>query len=205
MSLSPSNPNGLPMVRDLESSRRIYLTFDDGPHPECTPRILDVLRLWRIKASFFVVGTRLKRAELAKMVASAASEGHTVGNHTSTHPDLAMCSDDRIREEICGTRLQLQALGIRPTVFRPPFGSRNQRVTEIARELGYELVLWNNDPRDWKSNCRCEHEWVGNAVESVDRKNARVILCHDTHLRTAEYLNSLISALSNRGFAFSNL
>lgn len=193
------------MIKESEGRRLIYLTFDDGPHPEFTPFILNVLRARGIKASFFVVGSRLRIKELARIAALAASEGHTIGNHTFTHPDLSTCSEKQIREEIGNTTLQLRALGIPPTVFRPPYGNTDRRVEEIAKDLGYELVLWDNDPCDWKVPRRRQDEWVSNAVDCVDREDARVILCHDTSRRTAAHVGSLIDALSKPGLAFSNI
>jgi len=92
------------MFEEKEESRSIYLTFDDGPHSKFTPRVLDVLRCQGLKATFFVVGSKLKVGPLAELVALAASEGHTVGNHTFSHPDLTTCSEGRIREEIGATR-----------------------------------------------------------------------------------------------------
>jgi peptidoglycan/xylan/chitin deacetylase (PgdA/CDA1 family) len=188
-----------------QSKPAIYLTFDDGPHPTFTPRIIDILRSRSIKATFFVVGSRLKKRYLADLVLAAASDGHVIGNHTFTHPDLTACSEEQIREEIENTCSQLQSLGIQSRLLRPPYGSTNPKVTEVVQRLGYELTFWDNDPRDWKSDSQSENEWVANAISGVDHRNARVIVCHDTHQRTVDHLGSLIEELSTRGFGFSTL
>lgn len=183
----------------------IYLTFDDGPHLAFTPRILDILRSRNIKATFFVVGSKLDSKPLADVVTAAASDGHAIGNHTFTHRDLTACSEEQIREEIENTSCRLHSLGIQCRLLRPPYGSTNRKVAEVVQRLGYELTFWDNDPRDWKSDCQFASEWVTNAISAVDQKNARVIVCHDIHQRTADHLGSLVEALSTRGFVFSSL
>jgi peptidoglycan/xylan/chitin deacetylase (PgdA/CDA1 family) len=192
-------------VLSTQHKPNIYLTFDDGPHPAFTPRILDILHSRKIKATFFVVGSKLKAKTLADVVVAAASDGHTIGNHTFTHPDLTACSEEQIRREIENTGSQLHSLGIHSRLLRPPYGSTNDRVAEVVHRLGYELTLWDNDPRDWKSDCQSESQWVTNAISAVDERNAGVIVCHDIHQRTVEHLDSLIEALSTRGFRFSRL
>ncbi len=188
-----------------QSKPTIYLTFDDGPHPAFTPRILDILHSRNIKGTFFVVGSKLKLKTLADTVVAAASGGHTIGNHTFTHPDLTACSEEQIREEIENTGFRLHSLGIPCRLLRPPYGRTNRKVAEVVQHLGYELTLWDNDPSDWKSGCQSESQWVTNAISAVDQRSAHVIVCHDTHQRTVEHLGSLIEELSTRGFDFSSL
>jgi len=188
----------------MQREQVIYLTFDDGPHPVITPRILDILRSGNIKATFFVVGSRLETRTLAEIVVAAAFEGHAIGNHTFTHPDLTVCSDQEIRDEIESTSARLRSLGIDCRLLRPPYGRTNRRVVDVVQQLGYELVLWDNDPRDWRTDC-ARNQWVTNAILDVDRRNTRVLVCHDTHQQTADHLSTLIEELSVRGFDFSSL
>jgi peptidoglycan/xylan/chitin deacetylase (PgdA/CDA1 family) len=192
-------------MRPRESRPTIYLTFDDGPHPVFTPCILKILRSSNIKATFFVIGRKLDSESHAEVVTAAASDGHTIGNHTFSHPNLTTCSEGRIRNEIEITGFRLRSLGIHCRLLRPPYGSTNRRVAQVVQQLGYELTLWDNDPRDWKSGYQSESQWVTNAISAVDQRNARIIVCHDIHQRTVEHLESLIKELFTRGFDFSSL
>ncbi|HUB53019.1 MAG TPA: polysaccharide deacetylase family protein [Terracidiphilus sp.] len=126
----------------------IALTFDDGPNPAWTPRLLDTLAKHEVKATFFMLG---KFAEEQKeLVRRVAAEGHLIGNHTWTHPKLSTSSASRIEGELRLTKEVLeQIVGARVKLFRPPFGARRPAVFRIARELGLEPVLWNAMTNDW--------------------------------------------------------
>ncbi len=126
----------------------IALTFDDGPNPEWTPRLLDILARHDLKATFFMLG---KFAEAQpELVRRVAVEGHLVGDHSWSHPKLSRCPAKRIEEELKRTKDTLeQIVGSPVRFFRPPFGARRPTVFRIARELGLELVLWNAMTNDW--------------------------------------------------------
>lgn len=126
----------------------IALTFDDGPNPEWTPRLLDILARHEVKATFFMLGKFAEaRPELVRRV---AAEGHLIGDHSWTHPKLSNCSAERIEDELKRTKDKLeQIVGGPVKFFRPPFGARRPAVFRIARELGLEPVLWNAMTNDW--------------------------------------------------------
>jgi peptidoglycan/xylan/chitin deacetylase (PgdA/CDA1 family) len=126
----------------------IALTFDDGPNPEWTPRLLDILARHEVKATFFLLG---KFAEAqASLVRRVAIEGHLIGDHSWSHPKLSRCPAKRIEEELKRTKDTLeQIVGLPVKFFRPPFGARRPAVFRIAREMGLEPVLWNAMTTDW--------------------------------------------------------
>lgn len=128
----------------------LALTFDDGPNPVWTPRLLTMLADHNIKATFFLMGSRAKaEPELVKRI---ASEGHLIGNHSWSHPDLSLQSAKRIREELAQTSDTLeQIIGKQVRYFRPPFGARRPAVFRIARSLGLTTVLWNAMTSDWNT------------------------------------------------------
>ena len=127
----------------------LALTFDDGPNPTWTPRLLETLASHEIRATFFLLGTRAQtEPELVRQIAAA---GHLIGNHSWSHPNLALTAHARIREELTRTRETLaQITGAPVQFFRPPFGARRPAVLGIARELGMTPVLWNAMTSDWK-------------------------------------------------------
>jgi peptidoglycan-N-acetylglucosamine deacetylase len=138
--------------RTLVAARRpgdLALTFDDGPNPAWTPRLLDILAADNVRATFFMVG-RFAEAEkaLARRVVEA---GHLIGNHTWNHPDLSRTASSRIREELLRTSDTLaQILGQPIRYFRPPYGARRPVVLKTARAMGMVPVLWNAMTSDWK-------------------------------------------------------
>jgi len=126
----------------------IALTFDDGPNPTWTPKLLDILASHDVRATFFLLGARAKaEPELVRRIAAA---GHVIGNHTWSHPNLARSSSDVIREQLKRTQEMLQQITGAPVkFFRPPYGARRPAVFRIAREMGLEPVLWNAMVPDW--------------------------------------------------------
>jgi peptidoglycan/xylan/chitin deacetylase (PgdA/CDA1 family) len=126
----------------------LALTFDDGPSPTWTPRLLDALAAHNVRATFFLLGERAQAApDLVRRIAAA---GHLIGNHSWSHPNLARSSSARIRDELTRTQQALQEiLGAPVKFFRPPFGARRPAVFRIARSLGLKPVLWNAMTSDW--------------------------------------------------------
>ena len=128
---------------------KIALTFDDGPHPRYTERILDILAKYGIKATFFMVGENVKNyPETAKRV---ASEGHEIGNHTYTHPHInSMKAEDLCGEIVKCEQAIREVTGVSSVnLFRPPEGVIDSAVKAISSEKGYSLILWRIDTRDW--------------------------------------------------------
>jgi len=138
------------------SPRKLAITFDDGPNPSITPKLLDLLDRHNAKATFFLIGRYVR--ECPELVQETAARAHLVGNHTETHPNLFRRSRREIRIELrlCHDAIS-NALGSPPKWFRPPFGMRNPWVIPVARELGYRTVMWTLIPGDWQEK---PAEWL---------------------------------------------
>jgi peptidoglycan/xylan/chitin deacetylase (PgdA/CDA1 family) len=127
----------------------LALTFDDGPNPACTPQLLDILAGHNVRATLFLIG-RYAQAE-PDLVRRIQAAGHLIGNHSWSHPNLALLAARRVEEELTRTRDTLQQItGIPILYFRPPFGARRPVVFRIARDLGMTTVLWNAITTDWR-------------------------------------------------------
>jgi peptidoglycan/xylan/chitin deacetylase (PgdA/CDA1 family) len=132
------------------TTRKLALTYDDGPNDPHTLRLLEVLAKHDVHATFFMVGRYVRqRPDIAREVAKA---GHTVGNHTYTHPLLTLKSGQEVRKELTDTRAALEdAIGEHSNLFRPPFGGRRPAVLRIVRELGLRPVMWSVTGYDWNA------------------------------------------------------
>jgi peptidoglycan-N-acetylglucosamine deacetylase len=136
-------------IRSTRDSHTLALTFDDGPNPSITPALLDLLDRHEAKATFFLIG-RYAAAE-PELVREIAARGHTVGNHTQTHPNLALVSSVKLHKELqeCDDSIAT-ILGGRPCWMRPPFGARSPILSTIVRQRGGGgVVMWSKWARDW--------------------------------------------------------
>jgi len=137
------------VLRGPENARRAALTFDDGPDRRFTPAVLDVLKKHRTRATFFLIGARVKA--LPEVARRIAEEGHVVGNHSYWHPKLWEESEERIRWEVTETdRVIREVAGYAPKLFRPPYGGMNDDIVQLLGDLGCSIVGWSVDSLDWK-------------------------------------------------------
>src|SRR6266704_1086630 len=176
----------------------IALTFDDGPSATLTPKLLDLLAAHHIKATFFVIGENV--AEHPEIVARAAREGHEIGNHSWSHPNLAKMSEEGVRSQLRRTDDAIKsATGVRPTLLRPPYGSITAREKRwIHDEFAYQIILWDVDPYDWK---RPGPAVVRNRILKETQPGS-IVLSHDIHPGTIEAMPSTFDALEAKGFRF---
>lgn len=197
-------PNGLPQAVGVSHSRGrtnlpyIAMTFDDGPHPQNTPRLLDMLRERNIKATFYVIGRSVNM--YPHIVRRMVAEGHEIGNHTWTHRKLTALSDSSVRMEMDRTRdVIISACGVKPRTMRPPYGAlrQNQRAW-IYKEYGYPTILWNVDPEDWR---RPGLSVVTSRILNNTR-NGSIVLAHDLHKPTVDAMPATLDGLLRRGFKF---
>lgn len=176
----------------------VAMTFDDGPHPRNTPRLLDMLRDRNIKATFYVIGRNvdLYPALTRRIVA----EGHEIGNHTYTHGNLTKMSDAKVREEMIKGRNSIaKAVGVQPRTMRPPYGALFQRQRAmIHAEFGYPTILWSVDPRDWQ---RPGPSVVTSRILSGTTPGA-IILAHDLHAPTVDAMPATLDGLLRKGYKF---
>lgn len=174
---APPNPESGP--------GEVALTFDDGPHPRWTPELLETLDRRAVHATFFLVGKYATNQR--PLVRSMHDRGHRIGNHSWTHPNLALCGSLRIRDELTRTNSELeQIVGAPIRYFRPPYGGRRPATVRIARELGLIPVLWNAMTADWEAT---EPEQVTPRLSKLIERNqgsgyASNVVLHDGSHRT---------------------
>lgn len=172
----------------------VAITYDDGPSPETTTRLLDILKSKDAKATFFVVGSNAEA--FPEILQRARDEGHTIANHSYNHPQLSALSDDRIAAELDTTTDAINAaLGMKPQWLRPPYGATSDRVAAVAGGRGMGLALWDVDTADWQNrnaDITCRNA-VDNAV------GGSVILMHDIHPSTVDAAACIVDGLRAKG------
>jgi peptidoglycan/xylan/chitin deacetylase (PgdA/CDA1 family) len=191
------------------SSNAVSITFDDGPNPVATPRILDVLRREGVQATFFVLGRHAER--WPELVRRMAAEGHQLGNHGYRHRKLHRRSPAYVRDDLVRGTMAIERAsgGVRPRVFRAPHGFRSPWVTPIAASLGQRTIGWSLGV--WDSARPGADEIARRALAGSSAGS--ILLLHDgdgydadgDRLQTAEALPAIIRGLRARGLTFSTL
>ncbi len=175
-------------------AKRVALTFDDGPDPKSTAQILDILKKYDAKATFFMLGSRVEYyPDMARAVKAA---GHEIGNHSWNHPDLSKMPLPKALEEINRTRdIILKVTGEKPTVFRPPYGAYTE---QLSKQTIPPIKLWTVDTQDWK------YRDAAKLLEEVKKsaQDGSTILMHDIHQSTADGLDSVMAYLQGEGYTF---
>ncbi|MFC3884825.1 polysaccharide deacetylase family protein [Bacillus songklensis] len=188
-------------------NKYVALTFDDGPDPIYTDKILDILGKYNAKATFFMVG---KHVDLHYTVAKKVKlSGHEIGNHTFNHPNLKEINRKEIRRELKLTDKILKRLTKNKcNLFRPPFGSYHDEALKIADKMGYKTILWTKslDTRDWKKN----RSWAQIYALVIDNiKPGSIVLFHDSsnngngdRSETVTALEKIIIQLTKENYQF---
>lgn len=199
LTISPSAE--VKVYRSVNTEKKqIALTFDDGPHPTLTPRILEILAKYNVPATFFMVGQNVfNYPDAARAVIEA---GHEVGNHTFTHPHLANLNENAIMNEIGRCEDALEELcEYRPHLLRTPQGALTPSLERCLHDDDYILVLWSLDTRDWDNKST-----AGITRAVLDRvQSGDIILMHDYighNSKTPEALEKIIPALLSQGYEF---
>lgn len=180
--------------------KAVALTFDDGPHPVKTPEILELLSNYGIHATFFVTGDNASL--YPEIIQQEIDGGHEIGNHTYSHVFLKKVPFETAKNEICALDdLMLENFEYKPKLLRPPGGLYNDKICRFANDLGYEVVLWSIDTRDWAHTPA--REIADCIINNV--KNGDIILCHDFvggTSYTARALRTVIPKLLEMGYEF---
>ncbi len=186
------------------SDENVYLTFDDGPDENITPRLLNLLNKYEIKATFFVVGQKAERHP--ETVLQIHQNDHVIGNHSYTHPHLIFKSKEVIEEEIIRTdEILLEITGKRPTLFRPPYGQFGLAVLSVLKSTNYRMVLWSASLQDYKAKTSTEK------IQARMKKYVRpgkIVLMHDGHLQSPHMLKALeniLDGIKEQNLKFSAL
>lgn len=177
---------------------RVAMTFDDGPHPTLTPRLLDILRERRIRATFYVIGSRVRA--YPQLTRRIVAEGHELGNHTWAHPFLSRHGASRVLSELdrCA-QIIFETIGHVPVTMRPPYGAITERQSAmIFAERNIPTIMWSVDPQDWR---RPGSGVVARRIVEGARGGS-IILAHDIHAPTVNAMPAALDGLIARGFRF---
>jgi peptidoglycan/xylan/chitin deacetylase (PgdA/CDA1 family) len=187
----------LSMWRGDPTRKEIALTFDDGPHPPFTQRLLALLKQLKVKATFFLVGKKVDQAP--GVVSLIAKDGHEVANHTYNHLNLDNMTQQQVETEIrlCSESIK-RACGKTPVVFRPPGGHHRPQIMSAAGALNMSVILWTDDPADF-ANPGAD-VIVSRVLEEVG--SGSDILLHDGVEQTLEMLPDLVARLRQDGYKF---
>ncbi|WP_301405397.1 polysaccharide deacetylase family protein [Enterococcus entomosocium] len=183
------------LKKELDTSKKyVALTFDDGPNDTSTIKLLEKLKKENIKATFFVLGQMVDRnPEVAKQI---VREGHEIGSHSYTHPDLTQLHPKEIKEEVLKTdKAVFHATGVLPKIFRPPYGAINGSVAQI---IGLPIIQWNVDSEDWKVSNK--ELIVNKVVQTVE--HGSIILIHDIHEISVDSIPDMVNHLRKNGYEF---
>ncbi len=198
---------GTVVLRGSQTENRIALTFDDGPDPRFTPQILDLLKEYNVKATFFVMGARANA--YPELVKRMISEGHIIGNHTYWHPNLVKQGDiATLESEVKRTGDTLAGLiGYRTKLFRPPYGFLYNELVEKLRDMNYTVVAWSVDSLDWHESA--PEQIAYNVISNI--QPGAIILMHDgaewdgDRTNTIKSLRQIIPALQKEGMKFETV
>jgi len=196
---------GPALIRGRVTERQIALTFDDGPTTPFTEQVLDILKSRKVPATFFVCGTNVER--FPQIIRRMQSEGHTIGNHTFSHPFPYFKGREFFAREIDRTQTAIEkVIGQRPAIFRPPYGARWLGLYPVLRERGLRLVNWSDTGYDWLA----KSDIVGATMKNLGPGS--IILLHDSRnidppekvdrSRTVAALPAIIDAAQGAGFTF---
>ena len=166
-----------------DSPRKLAITFDDGPNPSITPRLLDLLDRFNAHATFFVIGRYARSCP--DLLREISVRGHVVGNHTETHPNLFLLGPQQIRDELrrCHDAIS-SVLDAPPKWFRPPFGLRNPWLASAAREFDLRTVMWTLIPGDWHAS---SDQWLIERMNLIASR-AKSAAGSSAHARTGDVL-----------------
>ncbi|WP_024423534.1 MULTISPECIES: polysaccharide deacetylase family protein [Bacillus] len=183
----------LPQKSKLDPNKKaIALTFDDGPNPATTSKILDALKANKGHATFFVLGSRVQY--YPGMLADILKGGNEIGNHSYNHPLLTRLPLDEAVKQVKDTQQLIEkASGYTPTHFRPPYGGTNQ---DINHAIGMKVTLWDVDPEDWKIR---NSQQITNRVLS-HAADGRTVLMHDIYESSAQAAVKIIHELTKQGY-----
>ena len=189
-----SESSGMQAVKG--EAPKIALTFDDGPHAQYTPVLLDGLKERDVKATFFLIGENIEKSGNGEIVKREGEEGHLIGNHTYHHVEITRISDEAAYEEIVNTNELITSLTGKPVEYmRPPFGLWQKKLEERIHVLP---VMWTIDPLDWAT------ENVDEIVNKVvtNAKENDIILLHDCYSSSVKAALRIVDLLQDKGFRF---
>ncbi|MEI6469888.1 MAG: polysaccharide deacetylase family protein [Betaproteobacteria bacterium] len=198
---------------------KVILSFDDGPNPQQTPYILDILAKHNVPGSFFLVGHRVKQhPNLVEKI--LATRTHVIGNHSWDHPNFHEITPEEQIDEVLKTKEVLPS-PIGQLFFRYPYGNSTCDANKFIHQQGYKIVGWHIDSCDWafdshgfvdsKEALSCgvlpqnTHNFVNHVVSSIRAHNGGILLMHEIHPSTVRQLEEIVNQLKNSGFIFTTV
>lgn len=183
-------------VTGLRGKKLVALTFDDGPS-QYTGKLLDALKKYNAKATFFVVGSRLGSSTSNALLKRMEDEGHVVGNHSQNHKNLKYLSADGVASEMYTAAERIKtAIGHYPIVMRCPGGNYNNTVKAYAKDISVPIIQWSMDTIDWRD--RNKATILSRAKSGI--KNGSIVLMHDLYSTTVDAAIELIPYLQQQGY-----
>jgi len=194
-------PSGAPKITYSQchvDGPYIAMTFDDGPHGTQTPRLLDMLKQRKLKATFFVCGQCV--AEYPDIAKRIVEEGHEIASHSWSHPNLIPMSESGVRDQLERTHAVVkQSTGVDMKTFRPPYGNFTARQRAWAHATyGYKTILWDVDTLDWQHRNPAKTE----AIALAQTRPGSIVLQHDIHKTTVDAMPATLDGLVAKGFKF---
>ena len=210
--LTPNGPADREVLKEYDAAyvgnteeKVLYLTFDAGYENGHTEKILDILQKHEVKAAFFLVGNYLQKN--ADLVRRMVEEGHIVGNHTMTHPDMsAITEKEAFQKELTGLEDLFREITGKelPKYYRPPQGIYSEENLKFAKELGYKTVFWSLAYKDWDNNSQPTADYA--FAKLLPRThNGAVILLHSTSETNAQVLDELLTQWKEEGYRFETI
>jgi peptidoglycan/xylan/chitin deacetylase (PgdA/CDA1 family) len=201
-------------------TKRVALTFDDGPEQGQTELILEVLKKYEISATFFMIGEKAQQHPELVDAVRAADNHQVIGNHSWDHPNFHDIAVDKQEEQVLRNEALLDS-DLQPRLFRYPYGNSSCETNELVRSRGYKIVGWHIDSCDWafektgsvdiKEALSCgvlpqyHNDYVGHVVSAVRARNGGIILMHEIHPNTIKKLEEIITQLQADGFVFGTI
>ena len=194
---TPSQP--VSQGRSIDPDKpMIAFTFDDGPHGEVTPKLLDLFESYNGRATFCVVGSRV--AKHAAVVKRMAADGHQIANHTWAHAKMTELSAEDAKKQLTDTNDIVAQVtgGYRIRMYRPTYGAFNDTIKQVTKELEMYMANWTVDSLDWKTR---NADAVYNVI-TAEAKSGRIILCHDLYPTTLAAMERILPVLAEQGYQF---
>ena len=186
----------LPIYSVEREDKVISVTFDASWGGDQTMRILDILDEYNAKCTFFLVGIWVEK--YPELVQEIHRRGHEIGNHSATHVYMTKVSEDKMRQELREmSDMTEKLIGIRPTLFRPPYGDYNNKVVQVSRAEGYEVVQWSVDSLDWKN--KGVSDLISRATKNVQQGD--IILFHNDSKYILDALPTILKTYQEQGFS----
>lgn len=189
-------------IRQWPQGRKLVaLTYDDGPHPNWTPKMIELLRSKNVKATFFLIGPNVeKHPDIAK---DLYTNGFELGNHTMTHPEFNKSSmtTEKITKELADTSERIVEYSGQSSVhvMRPPFGQSPNKLLDVCKEQGLHVINWSIDTDDWRSKTT-DDQMVANIMKNLS--DGAIILMHDKHEKTYTTTEKVIDQVRAKGYEF---